>query len=290
MLYRRKLLLYSIQRISYIAEKTRLQIAIFLLSQFQKKPSYSFFPYHYGAYSLVLANDLDLFFKENILKWDNGYILVKEYDVSDHIKPDDYKALNKVIEILKEFNNINELLKYVYKQFPYYAARRINHHQIVQEQLELAISVNKFDTPTVYTIGYEGIEIEDYINKLIRAGVKSVIDSRINPVSMKYFFNKNELERNLKAARIRYYHLPGLGIPSSLRKQYIPNNPDKLFDIYMNSILPNAQNELDRIKVILEKDKYIAVTCFEKDEAMCHRSRISNYLCQQWNIHEAHLK
>jgi hypothetical protein len=42
------------------------------------------------------------------------------------------------------------------------------------------------DTTVIYTLGYEGISLEAYINKLIKNDVKLLCDVRKNPLSRKF--------------------------------------------------------------------------------------------------------
>ena len=79
------------------------------------------------------------------------------------------------------------------------------------------VSVIKHNKPTLYTIGYEGISFEQYINKLLTNGVKVLCDVRRNPYSQKYGFLKNGLQEFLGLVGIEYIHIPELGITSSMR-------------------------------------------------------------------------
>jgi len=48
---------------------------------------------------------------------------------------------------------------------------------------------------TLFTIGYEGISLEEYFNRLIKNDVKVLVDVRNNPLSMKFGFSKTQLKR-----------------------------------------------------------------------------------------------
>src|SRR5687768_8952672 len=70
-----------------------------------------------------------------------------------------------------------------------------------------------------FTIGCGLTTIEQFIEKLEIAGVKTVVDVRKNPQSRyRPKFNKAPLESALKAKGIQYLHLPELGVTSELRE------------------------------------------------------------------------
>jgi len=130
--------------------------------------------------------------------------------------------------------------------------------------------------PVLYTIGYEGISVDEYINELIAAKVKLLVDVRNNPFSRKKGFSKKTLMIYCKNAGISYLHFPGLGIPSSLRKK--ENDLDRLFEYYQKTILTNNSADQDEICRLLETEKQIAITCFEANPAECHRKILAEAL------------
>ncbi len=62
---------------------------------------------------------------------------------------------------------------------------------------------------SVFTIGYEGISLEIYLNKLVKNNIKLLVDVRKNPLSMKYGFSKTLLKRFCESLGIKYIHIPG---------------------------------------------------------------------------------
>lgn len=57
------------------------------------------------------------------------------------------------------------------------------------KQFKFAWNTDK--TPAVFSIGYEGLTIDSFLNKLIANNITVVVDIRNNPQSMKYGFSKN---------------------------------------------------------------------------------------------------
>ncbi len=157
--------------------------------------------------------------------------------------------------------------------------------QASDEDLEKSIiydenpSFLEADEIIFYTIGYEGLSPEAYINLLLQNKVRLLVDVRKNAYSQKYGFSKTELRENLGLVGIEYIHLPELGIISEKRKElnYEQDYAD-LFVEYEQTTLKNSQNELAKLQSLLEKKRCIAITCFEADHNHCHRSRVANAL------------
>ena len=130
----------------------------------------------------------------------------------------------------------------------------------------------------IFTVGYEGTEIEKFASKLTENAIVALIDVRKNAISRKKGFSKTKLSDKMRSIGIEYYHMPELGIPSSLRKQLnasLPESYSRLFDHYEKSILPHASDSITRITDIAKEKGRIAITCFESDHRYCHRDRIA---------------
>ena len=143
---------------------------------------------------------------------------------------------------------------------------------------------------TLYTIGYEGISIDKYIEKLSNFNIKIVIDVRKNAFSYKKGFTKEELKETLLKNNILYYHIPELGIDSEKRKGIKltieptitlfgeeKSDLQKIFDEY-KILLPKKEKYINILLNIINKYNNVALTCFEKDYKCCHRSIIADYI------------
>ena len=75
------------------------------------------------------------------------------------------------------------------------------------------------DMSTLYLTGYEKETTDQFINKLEKAGVTTIIDIREIPLSRKKSFSKTNLKRILSDKGIHYFHLPKLGSPSTIRNK-----------------------------------------------------------------------
>ena len=131
----------------------------------------------------------------------------------------------------------------------------------------------------IFTVGYEGTEIDEFVSKLAQNAIAALIDVRKNAISRKRGFSKTKLSEKMISMGIEYYHMPELGIASSLRKHLDDSRPEtysRLFDYYEKSILPQAAESIARIIEIAKKKGSIALTCFESDHRLCHRDRIAS--------------
>jgi uncharacterized protein (DUF488 family) len=126
------------------------------------------------------------------------------------------------------------------------------------------------------TIGYEGREPDGYVRALLRAGVTLLCDVRRNPVSRRPGFSKKALAAACAAASIRYEHLPELGVASERRKGLeTPEDVARLFEEYDRVDLMREAASLERIRDWMRSGECVALTCFERDPADCHRGRIA---------------
>lgn len=145
----------------------------------------------------------------------------------------------------------------------------------------------------LFTIGYEGISINEYVCKLTQNKIKTLVDVRRNAYSKKPGFNKQDLQYLLSEIGMKYIHIPELGIESDKREEYkrikqIPDLPlfgitaaqdakTNLFADY-EADLPSKQKYINQLLDILDQDKFVAITCFEADAKCCHRHQLTNYL------------
>ncbi len=138
-----------------------------------------------------------------------------------------------------------------------------------------------------YTIGYEGIDIDQYINKLKDNGVSLLCDVRKNAYSQKYGFTKHEMQNALNLCSIGYIHLPELGISSEARNN--TKSIQKLLQEYYEHTLVHSMHNIQKLLLLYEQHKSIAITCFEAKYIVCHRGEIAKILKEAHNIDVRHL-
>jgi uncharacterized protein (DUF488 family) len=135
------------------------------------------------------------------------------------------------------------------------------------------------DNIALFTIGYEGISLEEYLNRLIKNNVKLLVDVRKNPLSQKYGFSKSSLTRYCGNLGIDYVHIPEVGIDSSKRRELKDQSDyDELFVEYCQTVLKETMDAQNKIIGLLEQYRRIALTCFEAETCQCHRTHLAEKL------------
>ena len=124
----------------------------------------------------------------------------------------------------------------------------------------------------IFTIGYEGATVSEFLSALQQAGVERVIDIRAVPNSQRPGFSKTPLRNALAEAGIDYVHLRALGTPADGRAAARAGRKDELKRIYAGQLeLPEAIAETGKM-LDLSREKPSALLCYERDPAACHRT------------------
>jgi uncharacterized protein (DUF488 family) len=136
----------------------------------------------------------------------------------------------------------------------------------------------------LYTVGYEGLDVEDFVKFVKKNKIKLIADLRKNPISRKKGFSKNKLAEQLKLKKIDYMHFPLLGTPSAWRKLEAEGkiSRKKLFEMYVDKIIPSGQSDIERLRVLL-REQPTALLCYEADANDCHRSFVAKEIIRQEN-------
>ncbi|MDE0151338.1 MAG: DUF488 domain-containing protein [Bdellovibrionales bacterium] len=215
------------------------------------------------------------------MKNEKKWILSKNCNFLSEI---DLQDKEHILDIKKEYGAMSKraLLYKIYSDYPYYAI----NSEIVEkaglnkkEKKSILNEKPKQKERCLFTIGYEGRSIDEYLNLLIKNNIKILCDVRKNPLSRKYGFSKRSLQKKLIELNIQYLHIPNLGISSQLRKNLKSEQDYKnLFSIYTKEILPFGKSELDIIINNLNSNRRVALTCFEVEPEKCHRHCISSTL------------
>ena len=124
----------------------------------------------------------------------------------------------------------------------------------------------------IFTIGYEGATVGEFLAALQAAGVERVIDVRAVPNSRRPGFSKTPLRNALAGAGIEYIHLRALGTPADGRAAARAGRHDDLVRIYSGQLeLPEAMVQAAQM-LDLAREKSSALLCYERDPAGCHRT------------------
>src|SRR5205085_5171686 len=124
----------------------------------------------------------------------------------------------------------------------------------------------------IFTIGYEGSTVGEFLAALKKAGIKRVIDVRALPLSRRPGFSKTPLRNALAEAGVEYVHLKALGTPATGRAAARAGRHQDLERIYAGQLeLPEAIAQSAQM-LELAREKPSALLCMEREPAHCHRS------------------
>jgi uncharacterized protein (DUF488 family) len=283
MYYRRKILLALLEIFDNKLEKISLQKLLMLVTKQQEKPDFYFVPYKFGCFSFQANADLATMTKYNQVKAEgNSWIKTDNAKYLMNLKERDRQAV-RYIKLQFGNKNADELIKHTYVKFPYFAINStIAKERLNEEEYQKVLDIRpKSDKTILYTIGYEGISLEEYLNKLILNDIKVLCDVRKNSVSMKYGFSKSQLEKACEGVGVKYIHIPELGIDSDKRQELNTQiDYDKLFITYRSDILPQTIEIQEKLLTLLKEKERIALTCFEANICQCHRKHLADAIAK----------
>lgn len=139
----------------------------------------------------------------------------------------------------------------------------------------------------IVTIGYEGASLSDFLAALRTAGVDHVLDIRELPISRRRGFSKTALADALAAAGIAYTHERALGSPRELRHQLRNDGNLERFFVDFREYLATQQALLKALADTLTGT--VALLCYERDHAECHRSVVATALARRTRTTTVHL-
>ncbi len=144
---------------------------------------------------------------------------------------------------------------------------------------------------TLFTIGFAGKTAEEFFSKLQSAGVKRLIDVRLNNVSQLAGFTKRkDLEYFLRViAKIEYLHYQDLAPTSDILDRFKKKGEmdwaeyERLFNLLLEQRRPeerHGRGEFDQSCLL----------CSEPTADNCHRRLVAEHLRRKWmNVEIRHL-
>lgn len=142
----------------------------------------------------------------------------------------------------------------------------------------------------IFTIGFTQKTAKIFFETLVKAGVKRVIDTRLNNVSqLAGFTKKSDLQYFLQnIGHIEYTHLIELAPTKEILDEYKKNKGD--WAIYEQKFLKlMAEREIEK-KIKPEIFDGGCLLCSEAKPHHCHRRLVAEYLNCKWgNVRICHL-
>lgn len=137
--------------------------------------------------------------------------------------------------------------------------------------------MNLMASPHLVSIGYEGRDVDELIAMLHSEGVTTLVDVRLTPISRKRGLSKSALRAALQEAGITYQHYRALGNPKDNREAFRHGAPSayQRFEVVLGQ--PDAGEALKHVTELLDGER-VALLCYERDHAQCHRSLVVDAL------------
>lgn len=249
------------------------QKLLFLYCQEHAPAPYEFVPYKFGAFSFTSYADRRKLVERGLLAdEERSWALT---DVGRRAIGTGRSRAVAAFAVTHGHLKGDALVADTYRRFPYYATRSEIAGKVLKgdagalKQIAAMLSARRSG---LLTIGYEGLSLEGYLNRLLRAGVTLLCDVRRNPLSRKYGFSKRTLAHGCAGVGIRYEHLPELGI-DSVDRQGLETQADydALFVRYERDSLPNQGIGIAKIAAWIQSGEAVALTCYEHESSQCHR-------------------
>ncbi len=142
---------------------------------------------------------------------------------------------------------------------------------------------------TLFTIGYEGASLADFLATLRAVNIGVLVDVRDVPISRKPGFSKKVLAAHLEDVGIRYLHLPDLGDPKAGRDAARRGDTSTFIRIFRAHLdRGEAQAALGQA-VDIASELTACLFCFERDPAGCHRSIVAEAMTGRQSFLVTHL-
>src|SRR5208282_454881 len=201
---RQRRLLTLLDAVGESVSHTDFQKLLFLYTrECEVTPSYDFVPYKFGAFSFTSYADKRKLVAEGLLaENDCVWTLTDAGRAEARRQPIDQQ---KAAGFCNRHSRLrgNALIIEQYRRHPYYATRSeiLDKLRLEPEAMaRIASAKPKRHVAGIVTIGYEGRNIESYLNELLRDGATLLCDVRRNALSRKYGFSKSTLRHACEAS------------------------------------------------------------------------------------------
>jgi uncharacterized protein (DUF488 family) len=142
----------------------------------------------------------------------------------------------------------------------------------------------------IYSIGYTGFSVQDFVTKLAESGVQCLVDTRELPISRKKGFAKSALQSHLQDADIEYRHFRWLGSPRADRHEVRTTGDYVTFFSSVRRHL-TTDEAATAIQDVIEiaRTKTSCLMCCCSDWRLCHRSCVVEAITSRTYFSVEHL-
>lgn len=142
---------------------------------------------------------------------------------------------------------------------------------------------------TLFTIGYEGASLSDFIATLQHSGVERLLDVREVAQSRRPGFSKNALATALAEVGIQYTHLRQLGDPKAGREAARRGDIEAFLSIFEDHLELQPTREALQTAAEICKSEATVLLCFERNPQLCHRTLVAKRLTDLCSLSVRHL-
>lgn len=130
----------------------------------------------------------------------------------------------------------------------------------------------------LFTIGYEGAALDDFVCALKTAKIDVLLDVRELPISRRKGFSKTALGGALTDVGITYRHERQLGSPKIIRHRL---REDGNYSRFFREFDRHLTDQWALLETLAEELKgNVALMCYEKDHKECHRHSVADALAE----------
>jgi len=123
---------------------------------------------------------------------------------------------------------------------------------------------------SLFTIGYAGKDIQQFIQRLHDVNVSILIDIRQLPLSRKHDFSKSNLRVYLENSGIEYRHIGVLGSPKTIRDKVRQDNDYETFFTEYTRYLKTQPDAVTEVADTATRQN-ACLMCVESTPDLCHR-------------------
>jgi uncharacterized protein (DUF488 family) len=287
-LTRQKVFLYALRQGGGRASHLAATKWCFLIWQESRQKGgsafYRFVPYKYGPFSFSLYHEASNLASLGLLEESDAQTwAVTEAGIRQaNTLPNSLKREIESIVTRYGDQSPQGLIDIVYERYPWFT--------ILSDMVRRRAGKPPRAESNVYTMGYEGLLIDDFLNRLLENGIHRVIDVRNNPIARRYGFHKSSLSRLCGRLAIEYCHFPDLGIPSQERKTLTSADQyELLFKRYRDEIIPRRSTSVREVAEAMQAEPSVLV-CTEADPRFCHRTHLAQVIAARIGRPICHLE
>lgn len=140
----------------------------------------------------------------------------------------------------------------------------------------------------IFTIGYEGRSLDDFLRDLGTHGIRLLADVREAPISRKRGFAKSGLAAALRDKGIDYQHIRALGCPKPIRDAW---RADHDWQRYTRDFLAHLHQQQPALAALAASAaaRPTALLCYEADFDRCHRTYVARAMAASHRTSVLHI-